>query len=71
MKARLTSSSRKAGFQRVYLTTFAGLNAARHLYEHYGFRLCGEEDGRHLTGSAALTEQVFELLLPGDTDSAP
>lgn len=47
-------------FPRVYLTTFAGLNAARYLYEKAGFKLCGEEDGRALTGSAALVEQIFE-----------
>lgn len=47
-------------FQRVYLTTFAGLNTARHLYEKHGFKLCGEMDGQHLTGSSDLTEQVFE-----------
>lgn len=56
---------RQAGFRRVYLTTFAGLNAARHLYEQHGFRLCAEEDGSHLTGKSSLVEQVFELLLPG------
>jgi GNAT superfamily N-acetyltransferase len=60
------SFCRKAGFRRVYLTTFAGLHAARHLYEKYGFRLCAEEDGSHLTGKSALVEQVFELILPPD-----
>lgn len=49
-------------FRRVYLTTFAGLNTARHLYEKHGFQLCGELDGEHLTGSADLTEQVFEYI---------
>jgi len=48
------------GFPRVYLTTFAGLNTARHLYEKWGFRLCREEDGTHLTGRADMVEQVFE-----------
>ena len=52
---------RRQRFARVYLTTFAGLDVARHLYEKHGFRLCGEEDGRDLTGSAALVEQIFEL----------
>lgn len=51
-------------FQRIYLTTFAGLDTARHLYEKHGFKLCGEMDGQHLTGSADLTEQVFEYLTP-------
>ena len=54
---------RKAGFRRVYLTTFAGLDTARHLYEKHGFHLYHEEDGTHLTGSSALVEQKFELLL--------
>ncbi len=49
------------GFHRVYLTTFAGLVAARHLYEQFGFRLCREEDGRHLTGDPSLVEQVLEV----------
>lgn len=54
------SFCRRVGFRRVYLTTFAGLKAARHLYEKHGFRLCREEDGSHLTGKASLVEQVFE-----------
>lgn len=53
---------REVGFRRVYLTTFAGLNAARHLYEKHGFRLCREEDGSHLTGKSSLVEQVFEWI---------
>jgi hypothetical protein len=59
MQAALTFCG-QCGFQRVYLTTFAGLNTARHLYEKFGFRLCCEQDGSHLTGKAALVEQVFE-----------
>jgi GNAT superfamily N-acetyltransferase len=55
---------REKGFRRVYLTTFAGLDAARHLYEKHGFTLCGEEDAADLTGDASLTEQVFEWV-PG------
>jgi GNAT superfamily N-acetyltransferase len=54
---------RHVGFRRVYLTTFSGLNAARHLYEKAGFRLCAEMDGHELTG-AALVEQIFELTSP-------
>jgi GNAT superfamily N-acetyltransferase len=49
-------------FARVYLTTFAGLSAARHLYEKHGFRLCAEKDGTHLTGDPSLVEQVFEWM---------
>jgi GNAT superfamily N-acetyltransferase len=53
-------------FKRVYLTTFKGLDAAHHLYEKFGFRLCHEENGRELTGNDALIEQVFELRLEAD-----
>jgi len=63
------SFCRKAGYKRVYLTTFSGLNTARHLYEKFGFRLYHEEDGSHLTGTASLVEQRFALVLPGDDDS--
>ncbi len=58
------SFCKNAGFSRVYLTTFAGLDTARHLYEKFGFQLYHEEDGSHLTGTSALIEQKFELLLP-------
>ncbi len=33
------------GYKRVYLWTFAGLGAARHLYESHGFRLQYESPG--------------------------
>lgn len=58
------SFCKQAGFKRVYLTTFAGLQTARHLYDKYGFRVCREEDGSHLTGKASLIEQVLEVFLP-------
>ena len=61
---KAVSFCKQAGFRRVYLTTFAGLNAARHLYEKFGFKLCGEADGSHLTGTSSLVEQIFELILP-------
>ena len=50
----------QATFKRVYLTTFAGLDAARHLYEKWGFRLCEEEQDTHW--GKAVMEQVFERL---------
>ncbi len=48
---------------RVYLWTFKGLDAARALYEREGFRLCEE----HLVDQwgRRITEQMFELRLPG------
>ena len=58
----------RAGFHRIYLTTFAGLNTARHLYEKFGFTLCHEMDARELTGSDALVEQVLERFLPANAD---
>lgn len=62
------SFCKRVGFRQVYLTTFAGLNTARHLYEKHGFRLCREEDGSYLTGKSALIEQVFEVILKGRAD---
>jgi GNAT superfamily N-acetyltransferase len=52
---------RKAGFQRVYLTTFVGLDAARHLYEQNGFKLIEEQEDCHW--GKTVTEQKFELNL--------
>ena len=52
---------RKAEFRRVYLTTFAGLNAACHLYELAGFRLIEEQEGAHW--GKTVSEQKFELIL--------
>lgn len=59
---------RQKQFTRVYLTTFEGLTTARHLYEKHGFKLCGEEDGSHLTGTSTLTEQVFEWFFSDDAN---
>lgn len=53
---------RAQGFARVWLSTFSGLVAARHLYERHGFRLYAESDATHLTGNPALTEQLFEWM---------
>ncbi len=36
---------RKNGYKQVYLWTFEGLNAARHLYEKTGFKLIEEHRG--------------------------
>jgi GNAT superfamily N-acetyltransferase len=52
---------RRTRFKRIYLTTFAGLDAARHLYEKEGFRVVIEQEDAHW-GKTVL-EQTFELLL--------
>lgn len=44
---------------RIYLWTFAGLNAARHLYEKFGFRLAKEQVGEQW--GAPVNEQKFVL----------
>ena len=49
---------RGAGFARVYLWTFAGLDAARKLYEEFGFRLVLEHSDDQW--GTALPEQMFE-----------
>ena len=48
-------------YRRVFLHTFAGLDAARHLYEKMGFRLVDERPGTQ--GGIGVTEQRFELSL--------
>lgn len=50
---------REVGHKKLILTTFAGLDLARHLYEKAGFRLTHEEHGS-MWGTPR-TEQVFEL----------
>jgi GNAT superfamily N-acetyltransferase len=49
-----------AGYKRVYLTTFAGLDAARHLYMQYGFKLVHE--AMDTSWGVALPEQEWERL---------
>ena len=46
------------GQRAVWLTTFAGLDAARSLYERHGFRLTGESDIDQWRGG--VREQLFE-----------
>jgi len=47
-------------FAKVYLSTFAGLDAARHLYEKWGFILIEEKED--CTWGVAVKEQIFELV---------
>jgi GNAT superfamily N-acetyltransferase len=55
------SFCRKKDYRRVYLETFEGLHAARHLYEKFGFRLMRQAEGTQW--GKEVTEQKFELLL--------
>jgi len=52
---------RKKKYQRIYLWTFKGLEAARHLYEKNGFQLVEEFTGNQW--GAQVKEQRFELSL--------
>lgn len=58
---RAVSFCRERGFRRVFLWTFAGLDAARHLYERWGFVLSREHADDQW--GATVTEQMFELRL--------
>ena len=51
----------QAGYARIYLTTFAGLEAARHLYESFGFHLVSEADVDQWQGG--VREQRFERVV--------
>jgi GNAT superfamily N-acetyltransferase len=50
-------------YGKIYLTTFAGLDAARHLYEQAGFRLTSQTDA-DTWSSGSVGEQRFELIRP-------
>lgn len=55
------SFCRESRISYLFLTTFAGLDAARHLYEKWGFKLISEEEDT--TWGPLVREQRFELLL--------
>ena len=55
------SFSKKEDYRNIYLETFEGLHAARHLYEKFGFRLVQQAEG--VQWGKKVTEQKFELLL--------
>jgi len=50
---------RNKKYERVYLWTFEGLHAARHLYEKYGFQLVEQQEGQQW--GKVVKEQKFEL----------
>lgn len=53
------SFCKEAGFEKVYLWTFQGLGAARHLYEKFGFKLVVERPGDQW--GTTVSEQRFAL----------
>lgn len=53
---------RRSGYRRVYLWTFEGLLAARHLYEKFEFRLAEQHEGTQW--GARVTEQKFVRQIP-------
>ena len=55
---RAMAFCRVKGYNKVYLWTFEGLHAARHLYEEAGFTLVKEQRGRQWGNE--VTEQYFE-----------
>jgi len=50
---------RSKGFKTIYLWTFEGLDAARHLYEDVGFKLIKQQSGDQW--GATVNEQCFVL----------
>ncbi len=58
---RAVEHCREKRLARVYLWTFEGLDAARHLYEKYGFSLVEQRKGSQW--GVEVNEQCFELLL--------
>jgi GNAT superfamily N-acetyltransferase len=50
---------RSQRYERIYLWTFEGLDAARHLYEKFGFRLVRQQVGTQW--GSEVNEQCFEL----------
>lgn len=58
MQAALTAAHEDAA-KGIYLTTFAGLDAARHLYEAHGFVL--RHEAEDATWGTRVREQLFEV----------
>lgn len=60
---RAVDFCRARGYKRVYLWTFEGLNAARHLYEDVGFQLIKQQQG--VQWGTTVNEQYFALRSDG------
>jgi len=59
---------RNRGYQRLFLWSFEGLHAARHLYDKNGFTLVEQRRGNHW--GAEVNEQKFELWLTPSSEQA-
>jgi GNAT superfamily N-acetyltransferase len=55
---RALDFSDACGYKHLHLSTFEGLDPARHLYEAYGFKLAHQEAGNHW--GTVVQEQRFE-----------
>ena len=55
------SFCKKQDYRKIYLETFEGLHAARHLYEKFGFKPVRHAEGTQW--GKKVTEQKFELFL--------
>jgi len=61
LMARCLEFCRRSGHKKIYLWTFAGLEAARKLYTRYGFRLIEEHEARQW--GQTIREQKYVLTL--------
>jgi GNAT superfamily N-acetyltransferase len=72
MTEAVTFCDRRA-YRRIFLWTFAGLDAARHLYEAFGFRLVSEAEGERW--GDRVVEQRYERdrgeAVPVEKDHSP
>lgn len=53
---------RQRRYARIYLWTFEGLDAARHLYEKFGFRLAEQHQGARWGTTVTEQKYVLELI---------
>jgi len=58
---RVDTFLRERGYRRTFLTTFEGLEAARRLYERFGFRLVMEETTDPWSGNVGMQTFVREI----------
>jgi GNAT superfamily N-acetyltransferase len=63
---RAISFCDERGYERIWLTTLEGLDAARSLYLRHGFSLTGETDSD--LWSTSVLEQIFERARPAGTN---